>query len=73
MVAIVLPADPLPPDHEVGISRSKFDFPEHGHVAYQIKGDHECSNMVANFMPAGPPPPDPGDWFNRSKFDFFKH
>ena len=25
-------------------------FSEHGHVAYQIKGDNECSNMVANIL-----------------------
>ena len=34
-------------------------FSEHGHVAYQIKGNHGYSNMVANIMPADPPP-DPG-------------
>ena len=32
-------------------------FSEHGHVAYQIKENHECSNMVANILPADPPPP----------------
>ena len=31
-------------------------FPEHGRVAYQINGNHECSNMVANILPADPPP-----------------
>ena len=25
-------------------------FSEHGHVAYQIKENHECSNMVPNIM-----------------------
>ena len=29
-------------------------FSEHGHVAYKIKGDHKCSNMVANILPADP-------------------
>ena len=24
---------------------------EHGHVAYQIKGNHDCSNMVTNIDP----------------------
>ena len=30
-------------------------------VAYQIKGNHKFSNLVANIMPAtpSPPPPDP--------------
>ena len=32
-------------------------FSEHGHVAYQIKGNHECSNMVANSLPADTPTP----------------
>ena len=27
-------------------------FPEHGHIAYQIKGNHECSIMVANIFRA---------------------
>ena len=29
-------------------------FPEHGHVAYQIKWNHE-SNMVANILSVDPP------------------
>ena len=36
---------------------------EHGHVAYQIKGKHECSSMVAIILLADPYPsfnPDPG-------------
>ena len=31
-------------------------FSEHGHVAYQDKGNHVCSNMVANILPADPSP-----------------
>ena len=30
-------------------------FSEHGPVAYQIKGNHECSNMEATILPAEPP------------------
>ena len=30
-------------------------FSEHGHVAYQIKDNYECSNMVANILPKDPP------------------
>ena len=37
-------------------SKGQF-FSEHGHVAYQIKGNHECSNTVANILSADPPPP----------------
>ena len=29
---------------------------EHGHVAYEIKWTHKCSNMVASVLPAEPPP-----------------
>ena len=25
-------------------------FSEHGHVAYKIKGNHECSSMVAKYF-----------------------
>ena len=32
---------------------------EHCQVAYQIKGNQVCSNMVANILPADPPPPPP--------------
>ena len=35
-------------------------FLEYGHVAYQIKGNYPCSNMVANTLPYDHPPPDPG-------------
>ena len=58
MVANSLSADPYPPpppnthtrppDPRVGIKRSNSIFTEHSHVTYQIKGNHECSNMVAN-------------------------
>ena len=36
---------------------------EHDHVAYQIKGNHKCSNLVANILPADPPssPAPPSD------------
>ena len=29
-------------------------FSEHGHVAYQIKGNQVCSTMVANILPTVP-------------------
>ena len=38
-------------------------FSEHGHVTYQIKADHEFSNIVANILPADPlSPHDPRGW-----------
>ena len=36
-------------------------FLEHRHVAYQIKGNHKCNNMVANILPQTPPTPNPWD------------
>ena len=50
MVANILPAAPLLPWPLV--KRSNLTFEEHDHVAYQIKGNRECSNMVANILPA---------------------
>ena len=36
------------------VKRSKSNFFRNDHVAYQIKGNHECSNMVVNTLPADP-------------------
>ena len=64
VVANVLPdPHPIPPDPGVEVKRSKFHFSEHGDVTYQIKGNHECSNMVTNILQADPHP-DPGDGVN---------
>ena len=30
-------------------------FSERGHVAYEIKKNHECNNMLANILPIDPP------------------
>ena len=67
MVVNILPATPPPPTHPppppppppptLGGNRSKFNFSEQFHVAFQIKGNHECSNMVANILPADRPTP----------------
>ena len=51
------------PDPGDGVSRSKFNFSEHGPVDYQIKKNHECSNIVANILPTDSL--DPGDGVNR--------
>ena len=45
-------------------------FSEHSHVAYHIKENHECSNIVANVLPIDTPLP--GDGVSRSKFNFFR-
>ena len=54
MVAIILLEDPRLTLG--GFYRSKVNFTEHGHVEYQSKGNHKCSNMEANILPAAPPP-----------------
>ena len=46
-------------------------FSEHGHVAYQIKGNDACSKMVANILPADTPSI-PGGGFERSIHFFLK-
>ena len=60
MVANILPTDPPPPHapdpREMGSIGQMSTFSEHGHIAYQIKGNHEFSNMVANI-----PSMTPGD------------
>ena len=65
-----MPADPSPPP-TLGVKRLKFNFFRKKHVAYQIKGNRQCRNMVANILPAAPhPPPNP---LRRSKFIFSEH
>ena len=55
MVANILTADPLPtPDSGGGVKGKNSTFSEHGHVAYQIKVNHECNNMVAHILPSRP-------------------
>ena len=61
MVANTLPADPRAQFQGVASAQLRgggggqnSTFSEHGHVAYEIKGNHECSNMVANILPADP-------------------
>ena len=73
MVANILPAAPNPPllplALGLGSKGQNSTVSEHAHVSYQIKGNHECSNMVANILPADPSLPDPGDGVKRSKFN----
>ena len=39
-----------PRDLGMGSKVQNSTFSEHGHVAYQIKENHECSNMVPNIL-----------------------
>ena len=47
-------------------------FLEYGHVAYRIKWNHECSNMVANILPTDPLP-DSGAWDQKVIFQLFQN
>ena len=79
MVANILPTDPYSYPLLtlwLGSVGRNSTLSEHGFVAYQIKENHECSNMVANKLPADrptPPPLDPGDWENMSKIQHFQN
>ena len=52
----------------VGAKGQNSTFSENDHVADQIKGNHKCSNMVANTLPEDPPPT---LGFKGSKFNLF--
>ena len=66
-----LPADPLSPPPTLGSVGQNLTFSEHGFVAYQIKDNHECSNMVAKMLPTDPQ--EPGDGVSRSEFNFYQN
>ena len=75
-----LPPPPPPPSPYSGLKCQNSTFSEHGHVAYQVKGNLESSNMVANVLPANtypsmpPPPPTPTwGWGQKVKIQLFKH
>ena len=52
------PSIPPPPQTlGMGSIGQNSTFSEYGHVAYQIKLNHKCSNMSAPIYPPPPPPP----------------
>ena len=58
----------------VGSKCQNSTFSEHGHVAYQIKWNHECSNMVENILPTKPfPQPRPWGCGHDSTFSEHGH
>ena len=68
-VVNILLSDPSPPT--LVVKRSKLNLSDQCHVAYQMKGNLECSNMVAYILSADlplHPHLDPGGGINRSKF-----
>ena len=64
----ILPVDPLP--RLWGSKGRNLTFSEHDHVAYQIKWNHECNNMVANILPVDPLP---GPWGQKVEIQIFKN
>ena len=48
---------PIPLTLGLGSKGQNSTISEHGHVANQFKGNHECSNMVANVLHATPHDP----------------
>ena len=54
MEANILSADPLDPRD--GVNRSKVNFFRYGHVAYQIKGNHEMQQHGSKYFARRPLP-----------------
>ena len=50
---------PLPLTLRLGSKGQTSTLSEQGHVAYQIKGNHDCSNMEATYFACRSPSPPP--------------
>ena len=70
MVEKSLPAD-LSLNLGMGSKGQNSTFSEHGHVTYQIKGNHQMQQHGRKYF-ARRPLPEPWDWVNRSKFNLFR-
>ena len=58
MVANILPTDPLAPTTQgMGSIGQNSTFSEHGHVAYQFKGNQEMQPHGSNYFNRRPPSP----------------
>ena len=68
------PLPPPPPPSSTtlgdGFKRSKFNFSEHGHVAYQIYWNHEMKQHGSKYLAGRCPPPPPLTL--GSKLNFFR-
>ena len=63
----ILPADPYPQPHPLtlglGSTGQTSTYSEHGHVTYQIKGNHQMQQHGSKyFAPQIPYPPPPLTW-----------
>ena len=73
MVANTLPAEhPHPLTLGSGSKGVILTFSEHGHVAYQIKWNHEMQQYDSKYFARRPPSTTIGDCVNRSKVNFFR-
>ena len=73
MVANILPAErPHPLTLGLGSKGVISTFSEHGHVAYQIKWNHEMQQHGSKYFARRPLSTSIGDRVNRSKFNFFR-
>ena len=74
MVENILPAYPLPQNPRDGTIGQNSTFSEHGHVAYQIKWNHEMQQHGSNIFVRRSPHTHTlaPDRVNRSKLSFFR-
>ena len=56
IVENILPAYPLPKNHRDGTIGQNSTFSEHGHVAYQIKWNHEMQQHCSKYFVRRSPP-----------------
>ena len=62
-----------PPSYHRDLKVKNLLVSEKCHVAYKIKGNQDCSNMVANILPADPLPPPPLGKGPQIKINFFQN
>ena len=72
MVSNILHAGPS--HSTVGVNRSnKTFFQSMAMLHIKLKGNFECSNMVANIVPADPHTPESGRWVEKFKIQLFQN
>ena len=66
---------PTSPDPWEGYTGQNSTFSDHGHVAYQINGNHEMQQHGSKHFARSPPTSQTtiGDGVKRSKFNFSEH
>ena len=72
IVANILPADPPPSTLGIRSIGQNLIYAEHGHVAYQIKGNHEMLQHGSKYF-ARRPSHDPRRWGQKVKIQLFQN